>query len=523
MQFGSREYDEPLNNRDTAEWFSSGTTLQTGSNILGDLLGEGDHWEIRDTFHWTKQTGRGTHNFKAGFSVQNIEERYRSDTFQEGLILYLTDDRTLPLAYSYGIGSSDMTVETKLYGVFFNDDWQITPRFTLSYGFRYDYDSDGNNPDFTHPLVPEGRDVDDDNWQPRVAFSYDVKGDGTDVVRGGYGRFTGRYLLIPSLIELQQNGITGRRLRTNINGALLGLPQFALDLNDPENTGLPLAADIALMAPELEAPESDQFSVGWTHRLGDSNLYLDFEGIYVEGEKEIVVRDTNFGGNANPNPINPFYRQINTYTNEGRSEYKAFVASLNGVLRGGHVITASFTLADKKNIADDFSPAFPTGYPDDPADIEGEWGRSRGDERYRFVVSGIFNLPWWNLKLAPIFEYGSGQPWTHRLGYDANGDGKNSDRPVGVARNDEDGPRFSSLSLRLTKSIPVGGDRRIDFIAEAFNLFNTTNYDVNSVDGNEYLVGPSVTNPDGILNPNFGQYRATLDPREIQLGVRYVW
>ena len=97
--------------------------------------------------------------------------------------------------------------------------------------------------------------------------------------------------------------------------------------------------------------------------------------------------------------------------------------------------------------------------------LDAEYGRSRSDERYRFVLTGIIHLPW-QLTLAPIYEYGSGQPWNHRLGYDFNGDGKNSDRPSGVDRNDEDGPAFRQLSLRLTKSFALFGDQRLDVIAE---------------------------------------------------------
>ena len=64
---------------------------------------------------------------------------------------------------------------------------------------------------------------------------------------------------------------------------------------------------------------------------------------------------------------------------------------------------------------------------------------------------------------------------------------------------------------------------RLDLIIEAFNVFDTTNYDVSSVDRFEFLSGPTLANPDRpyVPNSNFGQYRATLDPREIQLGMRY--
>ena len=197
-------------------------------------------------------------------------------------------------------------------------------------------------------------------------------------------------------------------------------------------------------------PYATQVTGGYTVKLGQTGLFADFEGIYVKGDDEIIIRDMNWLGNSaagcnvaatNCRP-NKAFNQINIYSNEGRSEYKAFVTSVNGTLKGGHLVTASFTVADKKNINDDFSPAL-TDYPNDPANIEAEWGRGRADERYRFTASAVLRLPA-HFTLAPIFEYGSGQPWNHRYGYDYNGDGKTSDRPAGVAKFSEDGPNFAS-------------------------------------------------------------------------------
>jgi hypothetical protein len=231
----------------------------------------------------------------------------------------------------------------------------------------------------------------------------------------------------------------------------------------------------------------------------------------------------NWSGNATRTRPFTQYDQVNMYTNDGHSRYKAFVLSLNGNIRQADLLTASFTWADKKNISDDFSPDFPTGYPNDPANIEAEYGRARGDERYRAVLSGIFHAPF-GLTVAPIFEYGSGQPWTHRLGYDFNGDGKNSDRPAGVGRNTEDGPKFMSLSLRLAKGFAIAGNQ-LEVIAEAFNLTNHKNYDVQSVSGGQYLSGPTAANPalPFVANPRFGQFSSTLPSREIQLGLRWVY
>jgi hypothetical protein len=207
------------------------------------------------------------------------------------------------------------------------------------------------------------------------------------------------------------------------------------------------------------------------------------------------------------------------YTNEGRSEYTSVMASVSGVLAGGHVLTTSVSWGDKKNIADDFSPLYG---PSDSADIEAEWGRARSDERWRVVLSGIFRLPL-GFMVAPIFEYGSGTPWTRRLGYDYNLDLSYADRAPGVPRNGEDGPDFRQLSLRLAKSFGLGAGRELELMVEAYNLFNTTNYDPNSVVSAEYLSGPTLANPtlDFVENPSFGTYTATLDPRLIQLGLRF--
>lgn len=519
IQGGRRKYENIGNSTAMGEWFSSGVTLRTGANESAGLLGDDTQYELRETFRYF----RGNHGLKVGAVITRIEDRFDFPVFKHGLMVYVGDSRALPLAYNYGVGSGDATIENTLYGAFIQDDWTAAPGLTISLGVRYDLDMEGNNPGFTHPLITEKRRRDTDNFQPRLGFSWDPWRRGSTVLRGGAGRFTGRYLLIPAFTELQQNGVTGRVLLTRLNGALLGLPPaFWLDPANPENTGVLLPKNATLIANQLDAPQSNQYTLGFTQKLWGTGLYLDLEGVYVEGEKEIFVRDRNFGGNANPVRLNPAWNQINVYGNEGHSKYKALVASVAGVLRGGHIVTASITFADKKNLSDDFSPAFPDGYPSDPANPEDEWGRARGHERMRFVATGVFRLPW-QLTVAPILEYGTGQPWTHRLGYDYNGDGKNSDRPQGIKRNSMEGPIYRSVSLRLTKGFAIGGAGNIEVIAEAFNLFDHTNYNVNTVDSAEFLSGPTVTNRTApyVRNPNFGKYAATFAGREIQLGLRY--
>jgi hypothetical protein len=529
FQAGQREFDEKNNSEAMAEWFSQGNTLQTGGNITGVQNDTGRILELRDTFFTRVGAGRWAADLKFGGGLQWVRDDWDFPVYPTGLMLYVTDTRQLPLAFAGATGSGRSVIETTLVSGFAQADLRPSPRVTLNLGVRYDLDTEGNNPDFTSPLMPNPRGRDTNNVQPRAGFSWDLNGTGAHVIRGGVGVFTGRFLLVPAHVERQQNSFTGRVIQQRVNGALLGLPAFALDPANPSTTGLPLPKDANRIGDTLVSPHAVQATAGYTLKLGATGLFADFEGIYVKGDDEIVIRDLNWRGNGDPRctasaaacrPITTL-NQINAYTNDGRSEYKAFVMALNGTIAGGHLVTASLTVADKKNIADDFSPEFPFGYPNDPADIEAEWGRSRADERYRFVMSGVFRLPF-RLTVAPIFEYGSGQPWNQRLGYDFNGDGKNSDRAPGVKKYSADGPNYASLNLRVTYGLPIGARSRVDLVAEAFNLFNRTNFDVNSVQGGEFLSGPTLQNPaaPSVPNPRFRQYTATLPPFEAQLGVR---
>jgi outer membrane receptor protein involved in Fe transport len=91
-----------------------------------------------------------------------------------------------------------------------------------------------------------------------------------------------------------------------------------------------------------------------------------------------------------------------------------------------------------------------------------------------------------------------------------------------VKKFDQDGPNFASVNLRATYRLPLGRRAGVDLIAEAFNLFNRTNWDVNSVQSGEALSGPTLQNPGLALNPNpkYGRFISTLSPLEFQLGVK---
>ncbi len=112
------------------------------------------------------------------------------------------------LAYGY---DGDMEPSSKVrfnqIGLYLQDDWNVTDRFKLNYGVRFDNitfnESDLKFNKALYDLDFGGRHLDVGSWpkaniqiSPRLGFTYDVFGDKILKVRGGTGLFAGRLPLV---------------------------------------------------------------------------------------------------------------------------------------------------------------------------------------------------------------------------------------------------------------------------------------------------------------------------------------
>jgi hypothetical protein len=88
-------------------------------------------------------------------------------------------------------------------------------------------------------------------------------------------------------------------------------------------------------------------------------------------------------------------------------------------------------------------------------------------------------------------------------------------QPFGNAgRNIARGPIFQELDLGVHKNFALWSESsRVEFRAEAFNLLNKTNFNVNSGFGTTYAPGST----------SFGAFTQTLPPRQIQMALKLVF
>lgn len=149
-------------------------------------------YQIQDTV----AVSRGSHSIKFGFDIRRTEVKSFFVPTIRGRLAYSTlqnfvdDNATLAATVNRPLpgGSEIQYYDNYDYYFFAQDEWKVTPNFTLSYGLRYELPGNtvddlvpfnnkivaaaGNDERYRFTPVPK---TDKNNFQPRIGFSWSPK------------------------------------------------------------------------------------------------------------------------------------------------------------------------------------------------------------------------------------------------------------------------------------------------------------------------------------------------------------
>ncbi|MFL5605952.1 MAG: carboxypeptidase regulatory-like domain-containing protein, partial [Gemmatimonadaceae bacterium] len=169
------------------------------------------HLRVVDRATWNLDNASGSHVIKAGVELSRIAASQSFPNNKDGSFNFLTDTSTLPNTASIAVGftdpngvsDADASATGYTTGVYVNDEWRMSPRFTLSLGLRHDaeFNTMDNNytvpwasdpvlqniPALQHFLNKGNRKNDLNNFSPRISFSWDPFTTNKTFVRGGFG------------------------------------------------------------------------------------------------------------------------------------------------------------------------------------------------------------------------------------------------------------------------------------------------------------------------------------------------
>ncbi len=258
----------------------------------------------------------------------------------------------LPAAFVQGFGNDYLDYSTDYQSAYLQDDWQITPKFTLKLGVRYDREvlpafkdtadyawlnggalAAGSVPGYgpvmlgtgsinaipIDPLLGNGtgpatgngpydfsanfktsKDWSSSKVSPRLAFTWQA----TPITRiyGGYGTFVGRTQLGPYSAVFLSNGTdiltVGRRAPntfaswTNSDGGSNGRYNNFATAVYQTGIGAAKGGKVMLLPGEYSAPETNQANLGFEYSPRP-NLKFTFDTVYSKGKNFLNVRDVN--------------------------------------------------------------------------------------------------------------------------------------------------------------------------------------------------------------------------------------
>jgi hypothetical protein len=329
--------------------------------------------------------------------------------------------------FSITYGTPRVVVTYYDVGLFASDDWRLKPNFTISYGLRFETQTDIN---------------DHGDFAPRLSFAWGL-GRGNSptpktVLRAGWGMFYQRFGEQYVLQANQLNGTTQQQVIVN-------QPDFYPFVPPQGSPLLSTAKSFPTMyqlAPNLRAAYIMQTAVSVERQISkNANIaitYLNSKGVH-----QYLTRNINapLPGTYNPDDptsgIRPFGDIGNIYQYEAVGEFEQNQLIVNANVRmGSKVSLFGWYTLNKVNANTNGASTFPNNQ----YNLAENYGPTMYDIHSRAYIGGTVALPR-GFRLNPVLVVTSGIPFNIVLGQDYNGDSIFNDRPT-FATPGETGPNI---------------------------------------------------------------------------------
>ena len=462
-------------------------------------------WQVIDNYTWVA----GAHAVKVGVDAQFIaDDRVAGENFAytfPTVDAYLAAKSGTNL-YGYTslqqtFGQMAVNYNSRFFGAFLQDDWQITSRIKLLYGLRYDlFDVPSARP-FAANSYSKDFTLDTNNVGPRAGLSWSVDPSGRTVVRASVSK-----MFEPPLLDFYDNAIVNNgdpvRYNVSVAGSAAGAPAFPSSLaSPPAGFTLPrqsiYAVDPAFRTQsawlsnaqvERAFGRSVSASVGYVHSAGANLPVLMDVNLIPTGATLADGRPVYSTSVSAATRVDPTFDHVNVFKSIGTAGYNALTASLARRMRGGWSAQATYTLAkgtDNAPLGGTFVVGSGDDRPSDPSNLERERGLTPFNQTHTLSVSGVLapSIKGDGLvasvvnhnQLSLIFQANSGLPFNIRSNQDLNKDGVNNDRPLNVVRNSGRLGAVYNLDARYSRYLPTGRSLRGELFVEAKNLLNRRN------------------------------------------------
>jgi Carboxypeptidase regulatory-like domain len=513
-----------------------------------------DRVAIRDDFTYFLNNAAGRHAIKAGV-IANLVRYDVMKTFGGDGTFNFTYDPTNGHTYDnpfeafIATGDPQYATHNTEFGIYLQDDWNVTPKLTLNLGVRWDYETNMYNTDFVTPasfVDAVTNSTVDGVWnrlsasdkadyissghnrsqfkgaiQPRLGFAYDFRGDGKSVLFGGVGRYYDRDIynvFFDEKFRLQWRTYRICFYSNPTEQAGCGMSGVAWDpsfqnkqslLNFVTGNQALGKPEIFLLPNDLKVPYNDQASVGYRHTFG--RIVGEVAATYIHGSNGFSYifgnRDITTG---NVQDVSPEFSNLLLGTDDKEYWYRGVYIKVQRPFtadaKWGFTFTYTLSKAEQRG-NDAFSLDYLTvkDYPKAP---------SPDDSRHHIVATGLVRVPW-DVIISGALQLDTGTP---TYVFDASGgfgfyEAKARPevvRPPKGAFIYGDWWGYRQLDLRADKTFHFGKRQLVGVSLQAFNVLGSRNY--GCLDG--------FIPPGG--NPNLGNAGCSVGPtREYQVGLKY--